>query len=169
MPQAGHHYVAGVDWGRDHDYTVIVIIDVNTQAIVAMDRFNQIGWSLQRGRLKAIVERWRPDVIWAERNSIGEPNIEALQQEGLPVRAFQTTARSKAPLIESLALAIERGHIGLLDDPVLLGELASYSIERLSGGGYRYGAPSGSHDDTVMATALAWYAVVNGGVSLGFA
>ncbi len=167
-PQIGHHYVAGVDWGRDNDYTVIVVIDTTTQTIVAMDRFNQIGWNLQRGRLKAIVERWKPDVIWAERNSIGDPNIEALQHDGLPMRAFQTTARSKAPLIESLALAIERGHIGLLDDPILLGELSSYGIERLAGGGYRYSAPAGLHDDTVMATALAWYAVENGSVSIDF-
>lgn len=167
-PQAGHSYVAGVDWGRDNDYTVIVIIDANTGQIVAMDRFNQIGWSLQRGRLKAMADRWQPDVIWAERNSIGEPNIEALQQDGLPMRAFQTTARSKAPLIESLALAIERAHIGLMDHPVLLGELASYGIERLAGGGYRYSAPSGSHDDTVMATALAWYGVENTGMSFDF-
>lgn len=169
QPQVDHHYVAGIDWGRDNDFTVIVIIDVATRQMVAMDRFNQIGWTLQRGRLKAMVQRWQPDVVWAEANSIGSPNIDALMQEGLPMRSFMTTARSKAPLIESLALAIERAEIGLLDDPVLLGELASYGLERLPGGGYRYSAPSGSHDDTVIATALAWYGVENGGLTLDFA
>lgn len=168
LPQVGHQYVAGIDWGRENDYTVIVIIDVSTRQMVALDRFNQIGWTLQRGRLKALVERWQPEVVWAEANSIGAPNIEALQHDGLPMRAFMTTARSKAPLIESLALAIERGDIGLLDDPVLLGELASYGLERLPGGGYRYSAPAGSHDDTVIATALAWYGVENGGMALSF-
>ena len=168
-PQAGHRYVAGVDWGRDYDYTVIVMMDATSRQMVAIDRFNQIGWRLQRGRLRAIAERWRPQVIWAEANSIGEPNIEALVEDGLPMRRFMTTARSKSPLIESLALAIERGHIALLNDPVLLGELAGYSLERLPGGGYRYGAAGGSHDDTVMATALAWHAVRNGGISLDFA
>ena len=167
-PQAGHHYVAGIDWGRENDYTVIIIMDATTRQVVAMDRFNQIGWSLQRGRLQVMVERWKPDVVWAEANSIGTVNIEALQQDGLPMRAFMTTARSKAPLIESLALGIERRDIGLLDEPILLGELASYGLERLPGGGYRYSAPSGSHDDTVIATALAWYGVENGGASLSF-
>ncbi len=168
-PQAGHQYVAGIDWGRDNDYTVIAIIDARTRQMVAMDRFNQIGWSLQRGRLKAMVDRWKPAVVWAEANSIGTVNIEALLQDGLPMRAFMTTARSKAPLIESLALAIERRDIGLLDDETLLGELGSYGMQRLPGGGYRYGAPSGSHDDTVIATALAWYGVENGGNTLSFA
>ena len=68
---------------------------------------------------------WNPSAIWAEENSIGAVNIEALQAEGLPVRPFQTSSRSKKPLIEGLALAIERGEIALLPDSVLLHELAA--------------------------------------------
>ncbi|MCY4021056.1 MAG: hypothetical protein OXG39_16720 [Chloroflexi bacterium] len=56
---AGRLYVAGVDWGRDRDYTVIVIIDADERRMVALDRFNQIGWGLQRGRLRAICDRWQ--------------------------------------------------------------------------------------------------------------
>ena len=168
-PQAGHQYVAGVDWGRDYDYTVIVMMDATERQMVAIDRFNQIGWRLQRGRLRAMADYWQPQVIWAEANSIGEPNIEALIEEGLPMRRFMTTAKSKAPLIESLALAIERGRLTLLDDPVLLAELAGFALERLPGGGYRYAAPPGAHDDAVMAAALAWHAVEYGGLSLSFA
>ena len=168
-PEAGHVYVAGVDWGRHHDFTVIAVIDATARRLVALDRFNNIGWRLQRGRLQTMAAHWRPLLIWAEANSIGAPNIEALQDEGLPMRSFLTTSKSKSPLIESLALAIERGFLSLLDDPVLLGELASFSLERLPGGGYRYSAPPGAHDDTVIATALAWYGVENGGISYDFA
>ena len=167
-PQASHRYVFGVDWGRSHDYTAIAVIDATDRRMVALDRFNQVGWRLQRGRLHALAEFWRPQVIWAEANSFGSPNIEALQDDGLPMRSFQTTARSKSPLIEGLALAIERGYLGLLDDPVLLGELASYTLEQLPGGGFRYGAPPGYHDDTVIATALAWHGVENSGPFIDF-
>lgn len=167
-PQPAHRYVAGVDWGRSHDYTVMVVIDASERQMVALDRFNQVGWSLQRGRLRVMAETWQPQVIWAESNSFGAPNIEALQAEGLPMRSFLTTAKSKAPLIESLALAIERGKLGLLDDPVLLGELSSYGQAPLAGGGYRYSAPAGQHDDTVMATALAWHGVETGGLAFDF-
>ena len=137
--------------------------------MVALDRFNQVGWELQRGRIAGIVKKWQPQVIWAEANSIGEPNIDALNRLGLPIRRFYTSAKTKAPLIESLALAIERNDITLLDDPVLLGELADYSLERLPNGGYRYGAPAGSHDDTVIAAALAWYGTQFTGSRLDFA
>lgn len=164
-----HLYSMGVDWARDKDYSCLVVLDATTRQMVAIDRFNKIGWSLQRGRLKALYERWQPAVIWAEANSIGSVNIEALQSEGLPVRPFTTTARSKPQLIESLALAIERGDISLLPDEVLLNELAAYTLERLPGGGYRYSAPAGMHDDSVIATALAWYGVHTGGVRLDFA
>lgn len=157
QPQPGHAYIAGIDWGRSSDYTAIAVIDAANGKMVALDRFKDASWSLQRRRLANIVKRWRPQIVWAEANSIGEPNIEALNQQGLPVRPFYTTAKSKAPLIESLALAIERQEITLLNDPVLLAELADYSLERLPNGGYRYGAPPGQHDDTVIATALAWY------------
>ena len=169
QPQPGHAYVAGVDWGRSKDYTAIAVIDARNGKMVALDRFNQVGWELQRGRIAGIVKKWQPQVIWAEANSIGEPNIDALNRLGLPIRRFYTSAKTKAPLIESLALAIERNDITLLDDPVLLGELADYSLERLPNGAYRYGAPAGSHDDTVIAAALAWYGTQFTGSRLDFA
>lgn len=168
-PIAGHRYIAGLDWGRDNDYTAIAIIDATTRQMVALERFNQIGWNLQRGRLKVLCEKWHPAVIHAETNSIGSVNIEELQNDGLPVRPFMTTSRSKAPLIEGLALAIERADLALLQDEVLLNELAAYTLERLPGGGYRYTAPSGMHDDTVIATALAWHGVRQGAIRIDFA
>jgi hypothetical protein len=168
QPIASHRYSAGIDWGRDHDFTAIAIFDADTAQLVALDRFNLIGWEQQRARIKALIDYWNPSVIWAESNSIGSVNLEALQNEGLPLRAFQTTAHSKAPLIEAFALAIERGELSLLSDAVLLGELLSYRMERLWGGGYRFTAPPDGHDDTVIATALAWHGVrySGAGVSL---
>lgn len=150
-------FVMGVDWGRSNDYTVLSILDMKTRRQVALDRFNQIGWSLQRGRLRAAFERWKPALIVAEENSIGGPNIEALQLEGLPVVPFQTTAATKPPLVEALALALEQGSLMLLDDPVQRGELSAYELRRLPSGHYRYDAPDGLHDDTVIALALAWH------------
>ncbi|MBL8146647.1 MAG: terminase family protein [Anaerolineae bacterium] len=162
-PQPGRIYVAGVDWGRSRDYTAIVIMDVEARQMVALDRFHHIGWDLQRGRLKSLCAIWNPRAIWAEENSIGAVNIEALQSDGLPVRPFRMTAASKGPLIEALALAIERRDLALLPDETLLGELAAYGMVRLSGGGLRYSAPPGQHDDTVIALALAWHAARHGG------
>jgi hypothetical protein len=149
-------FVMGIDWGREHDFTVISVIDSQKKVQVDLDRFNQISWELQRGRVRALYDKWKPHAVIGEENSIGGPNVEALQREGIPVRPFTTTSQSKGPLIESLALAIERQEITLLNDRVQTAELQAYEMERLPSGRFRYSAPEGAYDDTVMALALAW-------------
>jgi hypothetical protein len=163
-----HRYVMGVDWGRVDDFTVGTVLDATDRVLVALDRFNGVGWELQRGRLRALADRWQPVMIYAENNSIGSPNIEALQADGLPVYPFNTTNASKDELINDLALAIERGQVRLLNDPILINELSSYMQERTASGRFRYGAPPGGHDDTVIALALAWHAAQHGAPVMRF-
>lgn len=151
--------IIGVDWARYNDYTVLTVIDTITKQVVEIDRFNQIDWTMQRNRLHALCNRYTVSEIWAESNSIGEPNIEELQKQGLPIQGFTTTNASKAEIINSLALAFEQAEIGIPNDPTLLGELQAYSIERLPSGNWRYSAPDGMHDDMVMSLALAWHGI----------
>ncbi|MGQ9850812.1 MAG: terminase large subunit domain-containing protein [Aggregatilineaceae bacterium] len=167
-PQPDEHYVFGVDWGRDADFTCIAVLAAGSRQLMALERFNAVGWAVQRGRLMALAAVWQPVAIWAEANSIGGPNIEALQAEGLPVLPFVTTAASKGPLIDALVLALERGELALLRDATLIEELNAYSLERLPGGRYRYSAPPGLHDDTVIALALAWHGVLHSSTDISF-
>lgn len=160
-PIAGRTYVIGCDWGKQHDYTVLIVLDAATGAMVAMERLNQIDYAVQANTLRGLAARYQPTAIIAERNSIGEPIIEALQRHGLPVRAFTTTNASKANAIEALQLAFEQGDIRIFNDPVLLNELHAFGMERLPSGMVRYTAPSGQHDDCVMALALAWHGCSN--------
>jgi len=156
-PREEGAYVFGVDWGRTHDFTVISVIEVRTGRQVYLDRFNQVSWAVQRGRLRSLYERYKPIIVLAEQNSIGDVNIEALQSEGLPVRPFMATMQSKAMIIEHMVLAMEREEVILLRDSVLTAELQGYQMTQL-GMGWRYGASVGGFDDCVMATALSWYA-----------
>lgn len=111
---------------------------------------------------------WRPEIIIAESNSIGSPNIEALQNEGLPIEPFLTTAKSKPQLIESYVLAIERKEIILLNDPVIRSEHEAFELKQ-SSTYTKYSAPSGLHDDTVISHALAYRAAEFGTIAIGFA
>lgn len=157
--QAVEHgqYVFGVDWGKHEDFTVISVVDAASGAMAYLDRFNEIDYTVQTQRLRALYERFRPLLIIAEQNSIGDPLIEQLRRDGLPVQPFVTTNATKTAVIDGLALAFERGEIQILNDPVLIGELQAYQMERLPSGLLRYGAPAGTHDDCVMSLALAWY------------
>ena len=156
----GHRIVMGVDWAQKGDFTCLSVLCTECRCEVALDRFNKIQWAFQRARLDALARRWGVSHIEAEENSIGSPNIEALQREGLPVFAFTTTATSKPPLIQSLALAFERSECRWLDIPAATAELHAFeskvaaNTQRVS-----YAAPDGLHDDTVIARALAWRAV----------
>ena len=115
-----------------------------------------------------MADRWRVWSIYAEMNSIGGPNVEALQAEGLPVHGFTTTNESKARIVQQLALAFERGEIRIPDDEVLIAELEAFEATRLPSGKWHYGAPSGMHDDTVIALALAYEAATMRHASFDF-
>jgi len=155
----GHSYVIACDWGRSDDYTVFAVMDEREQSLVYLDRFSRIDYVLQMERLKALAARFRPVSIVAEANAMGQPVIDQLARQGLPVRPFITTNASKATIIDALALAFEQGQIKILSDPVLISELQSYEMEKLPSGMMRYSAPEGMHDDTVMALAIGWHSI----------
>jgi hypothetical protein len=129
--------------------------------MVEMDRSNRVDYTVQCGRLQALYERWHPKQILAEENSVGQPVIEQLTRDGLRIQPFTTTNASKAQAVEALALAFERGDLRILNDVVLVSELAAYQAERLPSGLLRYSAPAGQHDDCVMALAIAWSAAAS--------
>lgn len=155
----GHQYLFGLDWGKYDDFTVISVLDVNEKAIVHLDRFNMLDYAIQVGRLEAMVEKFKPQLIIAERNSIGDPVIEQLQRMGMPVQPFLMTSASKQQAVDALALALEKEDISFVDDRIFLGELQAYEATRLPSGMLRYGAAPGNHDDTVVSVMLAWQGI----------
>jgi hypothetical protein len=158
----GHEYVIGVDWAQSVDWTVLTVIDLTLGEACAVDRFNQVDYAIQLGRLNAMHDRFRPHVIVSEKNSMGAPLAEALQQRGLPVQMFTTTNATKAEIIQSLSLAFEQGTLRILNDSTLINELQAYEQKQLPQSGlWRYSAPDGMHDDMVMSLALAYSAAYN--------
>jgi hypothetical protein len=153
---------------------------------VYLDRFNKIDWTFQRARLLTLAQKWQVRGILAEENSIGSPVLSELKKEHitgvtirededytgqpieerteqysklLPIQGFYTSPQSKPLLIESYALAIEREEIILLNDPTQKAELSAYEIELMPSGRFRYSAPAGMHDDTVIAGALTFQTI----------
>ena len=162
-----HRIIAGIDWGKMNDYTAVSIGCSTCQREIAVARFNQIGYDIQREKVWALADMWQPKVILAEANSIGGPIIDELQRSGLPVEGFNTTASSKPPLIESLVLAIEQCDWELIDDPIWTAELEAYERTVTPLGRSQYNAPPGLHDDTVIARALmVWQAQQVGTVKI---
>jgi hypothetical protein len=165
---AGHRIVAGCDWAKQHDYTSFSFGCMDCKVEVDRDRFNKIDYAFQVQRLEAMCDKWQPKAVLTELNSIGQPVFEALDRRGLPVIGFETTAASKPPLIENLALAFERSEWQFQPDPIWTGELEAYERKVSAGTGRStYGAPEGLHDDTVISRALmVWQAMQRGGAKV---
>lgn len=160
QPEAASNYVLGADWGQQNDFTVVTVIDAAQNRVVDIDRYNQIGWNVQRARLVQLVYNYHVGFGLLEANSIGGPNIEQLHNEGHnQLVGFDTTVDSKAQIIQALVLAFERGDIKIPNNPQLIAELEAFEATRLPSGKWRYAAPEGMHDDMVMSLALAWWAV----------
>jgi hypothetical protein len=93
---------------------------------------------------------------------MGEPIYEALTKAGCYVSPYPFTARSKAALVDNLALMLERRDIKLPRAdlwPDGIDELEAFQFSVTDQGNVRSSAPSGTHDDCVIALALAAWQV----------
>lgn len=170
----GHRIVGGLDWANERDYTVAKLLCADCKQEVHSIRFNQLDWKIQRQNVIDVCEAWHVSALLPERNSIGSPNIEELQRDGLPIvrgdddkAGFYTSPASKPTLIQSLRLAFEQSALKIINDAVTIGELEAYSENRsVITGNPQYGAPAGMHDDTVIALALAWRLAVSGNAAV---
>jgi hypothetical protein len=164
----GHAIVLGADWAQKEDFTVFSVGCADCRVELALERFNQLDWAIQRQNFGIVCDRWAVKDAMIETNSIGGPNLEALAEAGYPVRGFETTASSKGPLIRSLKLSFEREEFQFLPGSVGRNELLSYEVKiDPATGRPRYSAPPGKHDDTVIARALLRHAAEMTGPAIG--
>jgi hypothetical protein len=164
-PIEGHEYLISIDWGKLADWTVLAVWDATLGDIVHLDRFQQIDYTVQLGRLHALCERFGPMALAPERNSVGDVVIEQIARAAWApplILPFTTTNASKALAVEAFALALESGEVRFIDDPILTGELHAFEGTRLPSGLIRYGAPEGMHDDCVMAAVIGYHVLAGG-------
>jgi hypothetical protein len=150
-------YYAGLDLARIEDYTVVVIMNEYGR-VVAWDRFHRIDWEVQVQRIAKITERFDVRSMWVDTTGKGEPVFEQLRLAGCRAEPYTFTQRSKAALINNLAMLLEKGALELPKVdlwPELIDELEGFEYSVTDAGNVRTGAPSGSHDDCVVALALA--------------
>jgi len=155
IAQPDHSYCIGIDWARSGDFTAVVVVDIGEQAIVHAEKWTGVEYSLQLTRVRAIIDRYRPDAILSEINNMGAPLYEQLRNEDFPILPFTSTNASKLQLVDTFSLLLERQILTLYPHQGLIDELESYQSSKLAGGSLRYSAPSGVHDDLCMAAMLA--------------
>ena len=153
----GHSYILGVDLARTQDWTVICVLDAQEKRVVAWDRFNKIDWPVQKDRIAGMARGYRAPIM-IDATGIGDPIYQDLQAMGIKVMPYKFTAESKRNLVNNLAIVLEQKGIRYPAIQELINELLAFEYTPLPSGHMRFGAPSGQHDDCVIALALAVYA-----------
>lgn len=150
----GHEYIAGLDFGQT-DYTAMPVFDKTTKQQVDLLHINNMEWAEIRNRIKQVYDKWHLRSVIAERNSIGQPNIEALQNMGVYAVAFDTTNESKSAIMSNMNECIHAGGWKMLPLAVQRHEMNTFVATQLQSGAWRLAADGDGHDDTVIGNALA--------------
>jgi phage FluMu gp28-like protein len=165
----GRRYVAGVDFARRGDYTVVAVLEAGVGPnadgcrLVELLRLRGLGWGAQIERIGECLARWECAAVVTDGTGNGDAPTEALAEElakrrlRCAVERFVFTSASKAGLIDALVIALARRRLRFPPHPDLLAELRAFEAvpAALPGGRERLEAAHGGHDDCVCALALA--------------
>lgn len=154
-------YQAGLDWGQSADYTVLSIIDTVLGEQVDIMRINRLRWRQIRSRVLERLKKWNVARLYVEMNSMST-NIEDLRDEAGgaawhgDILPFYLTRENKGMLLENYAQALQNGYLKLLNIPWQKAEHNSFQMMQVGYNSWTYSAPSGSHDDSIIANMAAW-------------
>lgn len=149
--------ILGIDLAKHEDFTVITAVNQQYKQVIEVDRFNQIDWSFQKNRIVAMWERLNKPMIIIDSTGVGDPVLDDLRAFGMNIEGYKFTNSSKAQLIQSLSLSMDKGEIFFPNKQELISELEIFGYDMTSSGNITYNAPQGFHDDMVISLALANY------------
>lgn len=152
-------YYAGLDFGRQNDYTVLTILNSEGE-MVDFYRERQKSWDIIISEVVAKLRKWRP-VCFAEVNSIGDVLYEQIKKHYPSIQPFITNNDTKQNMIEDLIMGMNESKLKLPSPDLntdLYKELSVFTYEYSpKTRKIKYGSPSGFHDDTVISLALSYH------------
>lgn len=164
-PLPGERYVGGIDFGGEGsggDSTVLTIgrLAPGSCDIVAAFTWQGVPFDRVTSEVPAIARAWRLERLVCDATGMGAPLTSTLKRAlGRLVEPFVFSQQSKSALGFELIAAAGAGELRIAppSTPALQlvwDELRICKAERVRGGMLHWGAPSGSHDDSVASLAL---------------
>jgi hypothetical protein len=138
----------GIDLAKSYDWSVIIGLDAGGN-VCYLDRF-QKDWHTTKQTILKLPRK----AMLLDSTGVGDPIFEELQRAGLMVEGLKFTNNSKQQLMVGLQNAIHTKSISY-PEGVIVNELEVFEYQ-FTANGVKYSAPSGFHDDCVMALALAY-------------
>lgn len=153
-------YYAGIDIGRQNDYTVVTIIGSDNK-VYKIHRVNKKGWSQIVQEVANVLKEYNPRYTLVETNGIGDVFFDNLKALYPNITPWITSNSSKQMIIEELILAFQDEAISIPTYDLfsaLHDELSDFTFNyNIKTRNISYGARTG-HDDTVMSLAIANHA-----------
>ncbi len=147
--------IIGCDVAKHTDWTVLIAMDAETGRCFDMERFNHLDWPIQKERILAFAFKYRGRIV-LDATGVGDPIYDDLKRVWPDIEGFKFTSSSKTALVQRLIVAVEQRRVSWPAAwDVLTAEMRRYEYAISPSGGITYDAPSGYHDDCVMALALA--------------
>ena len=150
----------GIDFGAgtNGDYSVVTAFDGEARQVFLeycndKNPTEQIEWiaSILNG-----LERRKVRKIYAETNSIGNVYIDLLRRKvSTPIDGFTTTNESKRDIVENMIARVNGETVKFIRDSEQYREMSMYMMEITPSGKITYNGATGTHDDCVMASAMA--------------
>ncbi len=149
----------GIDWGKYEDYTAVAVVAGHRPAsrLVALERFNKDTWANMVERVREIVRRFPGARITADGTAAGDALNEQFKEglTGYRIESEVFTHAKKHAAIDNLAWIIENAALKMEPCPDLMRELQHFEAKTSPSGNRILGAIGGTHDDLVIALALA--------------
>ena len=147
--------IIGCDIAKHTDFTVLIAMDARTGRCFDMERFNMLDWPIQKERILAFARKHRGKLV-LDATGAGDPIYDDLARVYSNIVPFKFTVHSKVELIQRLIVAVEQQKIMWPASwNVLTDEVKRFEYAISPSGSITYSAPSGYHDDCVIALALA--------------
>ena len=159
-PLAGQSYWMGIDIALKDDYTVITVIDKDSN-VIWYDRFNHVTAPQLKQRIIDARNLWSPKKIMIEENNQGLPIIDDLRivHKISNIVGFKTTSTSKQEIVNNLINAFSSKKIRVPKDDIYKSELETFTMTISPTGQPKFAAASGFHDDIPMSLAITWECV----------
>jgi hypothetical protein len=183
-PRPGKRYVLGIDWAKQEDYTVFIVMDADLRKVVHVERHQGLDYNVNIDKAIRCAKTWNRATMIIDSTGAGEVIFDAIAAVYPFVEGYSIyNNEPKVQLIKRLQMAFERNEIAipvtsqpmsgidgytLNEDPeglkAQLGnlmdhELQMYNVSVTKTGRHQYSAPEGYHDDFVIALALAVWKV----------
>jgi phage terminase large subunit-like protein len=156
------NYYAGVDFGKQQDYSTVAIVkkENDTIQLVYLHEFPLgTAYTAVINHLVRAQQKFQLQSTVLDQTGIGEPVLDELKAQGFAnAQGLTFTVKAKEELLTTLKLAMEQKRLKLPYHRRLCEQINEQQYEYSRSGHLRFSHPENSHDDMLWALSMAAYA-----------